>query len=185
MSGQAGSGKSTLAKSISTRMRFTHYSSGDYVRERAVQAGYPSVTDFLDHCRSTGYPIDKETDDWVVAKGSERFIVIDSRLAFHFIRNSFKVLLTLDPRVAAERSFRDANRLRRESERNKTLEEAVADIKRRQANDVEAYWKLYGIDDYMDSRHYNLVIDTGSPTYDGRPEAVLDRVLAAYREWWS
>ncbi len=180
--GVAGSGKSTVAKKLAEELKYLHYSSGDYARALALEAGFNSITDFLAVNRNIGKELDEKIDLWIKNKKLEEKFVIDSRLAFLWIPDSFKVFLTLNPRVAAERSFKDGNKLRKSSEKANSLEEAMEDIIRRQNNDVNYYKELYGIN-LINEINYDLIVDTGLPEYDGKPENVFQKIYSEYQIW--
>ncbi len=179
IAGKLGSGKSTTAKKIAERLGYTHFSSGDFYRDAAVARGM-TVTE-LNQYAQTNPEVDFEIDEILRHKGEVLdSLVIDSRLAFHWIPQSFKVYLDIDPLLAAQRMLKDRenNPERQASEKSNTLEEMVADAKMRLDSEKERYQKLYGID-HTDPQHFDLVIDTGSYTID---EAV-NIILEAYKNW--
>ncbi len=180
--GDNGSGKSTAGKKVARRLHYEHFSSGDFARNLALDAGFSSITEYLAAGRDRGPELDKKIDDEVRRQGEKKWIVIDSRLAFHWIPVAFRVLLLLDPRIAAERAFADTNVLRRQSESSRSIDEAITDIIRRRENDVAAYQKLYDVD-IRDPKRYDLVLDTGLPEYNGHPDAVVKTILEQYRLW--
>ncbi|MEM7815818.1 MAG: cytidylate kinase family protein [Candidatus Aenigmatarchaeota archaeon] len=170
--GQEGSGKSTTAKMLARRLGFRHYSIGEIRREIARRHGLT-----LPQLNKIG-----EKEDWT-DKEADRFLeklgkkggnlVIDCRLGFHFIPNSFKVYLCARLKVRVERIFRE----RRKSERFGSIREAEKSIVRRARSDRLRYKKYYNID-ITDMRHYDLVIDT---THLSKRE-VVERILEALRK---
>lgn len=89
--------------------------------------------------------------------------MIDGRVAFLYIPNSFSVRLTIEPSVAGKRAYEDKSR-GFESEEEATL----ATIERRDG-ELERYMERYQID-LSDKSHYNVVIDT---THLSEQEVVL------------
>lgn len=86
---------------------------------------------------------------------SENYLIVDGRMAA-FQKTVFdmkRVLLTVDPEEGARRTM-----LR--EKKGKSLTQTLADnIKR--ANDERArYNSLYNIKDFLDPKHYDVVIDT-------------------------
>lgn len=123
--------------------------------------------------------IDYQVDEWLRKMGREDdHFVIDSRLAFHWIPESFKVYLTLDPDTAAGRIFKHMKDAGRVSEDATTVEEVRTSIERRYASEQKRYLDLYNVDP-SDTSHFDLVIDTNAhdlPT-------VIRMVVDAYNAW--
>jgi cytidylate kinase len=115
--------------------------------------------------------IDAEIDRTFVALGEQQNIVVDSRLAWHFIPNSLKVYLKTDVEVSAKRIIGDSNSVRK-SEKYASLEEATEHIKARKASENKRYSDLYGLD-CDDMSNYDLIIDTSYIT----PEEVADIII--------
>ena len=55
----------------------------------------------------TDRSIDEELDNKNKEVGKKENVIIDSRLGFYFIPQSFKVFLKLDPKISAERILKD------------------------------------------------------------------------------
>ena len=111
--------------------------------------------------------------------GSEK-IVIDSRLAFHWIPESFKVYLDLPPEVAKGRILNNLkeNPLRKESENAETHEEVYEKIIHRLESEKKRYKELYGVD-HTKKENFNLVIDTNKNNL----EQVADIIVSEYKKW--
>mgnify|MGYP001559943827 CR=1 FL=1 len=108
----------------------------------------------------------------------ENKCVIDSRLAFHWISDSFKVFLSLDPDTAAERIFSHIAEEGRVSQTASSVEEARKNIEIRAASEKKRYANLYGIDP-TDPVHFDLVVDTKTNNLD----RVVEVVLKNYKKW--
>ena len=110
LGGHHGAGKSTLGKKLAEHFGFKRYSTGDFMRELAMERGI-SLIDLGREAERDGGVIDKILDDRQIALGkSEDNFIIDGRLAFHFIPQAKKIFLTVDPREAAKRIFTDESR---------------------------------------------------------------------------
>src|ERR1035437_7748083 len=94
IAGKLGSGKSSTAKMVSEILNYKHYSTGDFMRSIADQKGVPLGE--LNKIAETDPSIDKMLDDRNKEIGTMEDIVLDSRLGFYFIPESFKVFLELD-----------------------------------------------------------------------------------------
>lgn len=97
--------------------------------------------------------------------------IIDSRLAFANIPESFSVRLTTQPQIAGERLFNDKTRGAEDSE-YETIEEAIKEREERRIGERARYIKKYGID-LEDENNYDLIIDTSYAT----PYEVADKIL--------
>ena len=94
-------------------------------------------------------------------------IILDSRLGFFCQPKAFKVFLTIDDSIAAERIFKDT----RVTDQFKTFEEALEITKSRNDDDHKRFLKLYKID-IRDPSNYDLIIDTSDKT----PEIIVDLI---------
>lgn len=174
ITGDIGSGKSAVSRLLREATGYPRYSTGDLQRRIAARHGMTTLE--LNRYSETHPEIDEEIDGESIRLGkTDESFIIDSRIAWHFIPHSFKVYLTVDPRVAAERVVRDRGRT---GESYDDVETARDDIVKRRASEVERFRRTYGID-LADLGNYDLVIDTS----DAPPEAVAEAVLKSFREW--
>lgn len=166
ISGLPGSGKSSVSRLLAKRLGFRHYSIGDFMRSIARKRGLSLLE--LSKKAEQDRSIDEELDSMQIGLGrKEDNFVIDSRLGFHFIPNSVKILLSVSEQEAARRIF---SQLRDEKE-NTSLEQTLKSIRIRKASECKRYSEYYGLDCY-DKRNYNLVIDTAPLSV----EQVVERV---------
>lgn len=178
IAGRPGSGKSTAAKRIAAQLGFAHASGGDLYRTAGLERGMDILQANLANIE-TG-EIDKIVDDKmreINATGDR--MVIDSRTAWHFIPNSFRVFLDLDLLTAAKRILADMDEERREREHIPADSRLYAEeLRARQAAETRRYKKLYNIEPF-NLNNYDLVIDTGT----NNPEQVAAQILDAYQQW--
>ena len=98
ISGFPGSGKSSTAKGIALELGYEHFSSGDLFREMAAERNLS--VEGINFAAEKSKDIDYKVDKLLESMGKEKDnLVIDSRTAFHWIPNSFKVFLDLDSRT--------------------------------------------------------------------------------------
>jgi cytidylate kinase len=159
--GQEGSGKSTIAKMVAEKLGYPRYYMGQMFRDMAVEKGM-ALPEFRKICDSDP-DFDKKIDDRIVKLSQEqKNFVIESRTAWHFIPESLKVYLKVEPSVAAERIFKALskkhNRGNEDTNLN-TVENIQKSILRRRAEDSERYFSLYGIHQ-DDEKNYDLIVDT-------------------------
>jgi cytidylate kinase len=107
---------------------------------------------------------DVEADEYLKTEVTKQHdVVVDSRMAFFFFPNSLKVCITVAPDVGAERIF-GALKKNPEKRNEAAALSSAADVERvnheRMVSDRLRYQKYYGIDDFMDHKHYDLVLDT-------------------------
>jgi cytidylate kinase len=105
-------------------------------------------------------------------------LVIDSRLGFHWIPQSFRVYLELDSDIAIARIFRDIETEGRVPEHSGSLDEIWEHVQARTQNERTRFKKLYNIDPFQ-STHYDLVIHTER----NNPMTVALWVHDRYQEW--
>ncbi len=125
------------------------------MREMAAERGI-SVLE-LSRIAEEDDVIDREIDERSQRLGeSGRSVVIDSRLAWHFIPHAVKVFLDVSLEVAAQRIYGAG----RESEaENVDLASTVRATIERAASESLRYQQYYGID-YLDPSNYDIVLDT-------------------------
>jgi cytidylate kinase len=129
----------------------------------------------LSRTAEDGDSIDREIDARTVRLGEEgEDFVIDARLGWHFLPNSFKVFLEVDPEVAAQRIYAAG---RASEHENTDLDGTRRAIESRTQSEVARYRDYYGLD-YGDHDNYDLVIDTSDKGVDEVVELIVDRVDA-------
>jgi cytidylate kinase len=159
--GDHGSGKSTIAKKLAEYLKYERFYMGKIFRKMAKEEGV-SYTEFLELLKKDS-SYDKKVDNYVVelSKSKNNFI-IESRTAWYFIPNSFKIYLKVDEDEGAERMFADylKNEHRKNEDNNiKTKQDILKISRHRKESDDERYKKIYGIDT-NDMSQYDLVLDT-------------------------
>ncbi len=181
IAGNLGSGKSSTAKKVASILGYTHMSTGDFMRDIAEKRGISLME--LSKLAETDSTIDKELDDRNVEIGKKTEIVIDSRLGFYFIPESFKVFLELDPSVASERILKDKennpNRHKEDNSAFDSKESIMESISNRLESERKRYQSLYNIEDLTNKSHFDLVINTSSTAL----EDVSKKIIEEYQKW--
>lgn len=173
--GELASGKGTVSKILAEELKFGIYCNGDYFRTLGKEMGM-DVTTFNVYVKE--HPeIDKkiELNAKNYAKEHDNFI-IDARLGWYVVPQSFKVYLKVDITEAAKRAFEDNKR--KYSESFATIEEQKEDMQKRYLLENERYYNLYGVRK-EDETNYNLVIDTTNFT----PQEVAKKIIEEYEKW--
>ena len=178
ITGKPCSGKGTVAKEFCKLFNFEYLCTGDMFREYAKKFGHESILSFQEEDdRIT--QIDKLIDDRTYEIGKTRLnenIVFDSRLAWHFIPDSFKVFIDVNETVAGERLFN----AKRETEKISSIEDAVQSLKARWNVENERYTELYKVNN-LNLNNYDLVIDSTNLT----PEQVVNQIKQGYDKFLS
>lgn len=179
ISGKPGSGKSSTADKVAELLGYTRHSSGDMVRQ--VLAKNHLTLEEYNARAATDHDLDDEVDEQLRALRSKKDIVVDSRLGFYWIPESFKVYLDLDLEIATARIFKDSvsNSMRGSVEfKSNTLTDVATQVRERMLTEQNRFRQLYGIDPY-NKNHFDLVIDTSRQN----PQSVAITVFDTYREW--
>lgn len=177
IAGLPGSGKSSTAKGVAAALGYEHFSSGDLFRKIAAERGL-SIEE-INLVAEKQKEIDHQVDEHLVQIGKEKeSLVIDSRTAFHWIPESFKVFLDLDLKIGAERTFKHIQKEGRTSQSGSSVEEVYENTMKRLESEQKRYMNLYQID-VTDKSQFDLVVDTGANDLN----QVIAIVAAKYREW--
>jgi cytidylate kinase len=178
IAGRPASGKSTAAKTVAQQLGFQHFSSGDLFRALARERGVDVLQANLS--AEENAELDHLVDGRLQEMGAtEDQLIIDSRTAWHWMPDSFKVFLDLDLVTGAQRILKDLGPERIESEHIPKDPAAFAEtLQKRLDSESRRYKALYDIDPYI-MDNYDLVIDTSVTT----PEDVAQRILNAFDAW--
>ncbi len=152
ISGLSGTGTSTVGKLLATELGAVFMSGGNIFREMAEELGM-SVYEFDEYVK-THPEYDEQLDARQKKFGEENNnFVFESRLAWFFIPDSFKVKLECEL----------AERVRRIGEREEgNLDELRKKTLAREATYTPRYNKLYGIEDWHADENFDLIIDATS-----------------------
>lgn len=173
LAGDLGSGKSTLARLLIEALGAEYYSTGNIVR--GIAESMNMTVGELNTYMESHPEIDNMIDDGLVKlSDDERMLIIDSRMAWHFTRGTFRVYLSTDIETSAIRIM-SANR---RGEHNSTLEGTVAATRARRVSEQKRYMEQYGVD-ITDLSNYDLVVDTTVAT----PDEVAAVVISSFERW--
>ena len=147
--------------------------TGKICREVAARHGMTVVE--MNQYMETHPELDREIDDGLCALSDvDKPLLIDSRMAWHFVRDTFRVYLSTETAVSAARIFGAG----RSEEQFATVEETEAKIRERRESEKKRYMEFYGVNN-KDLFHYNLILDTTYAT----PEQVGECLEKAFEEW--
>ncbi len=176
IAGDLGSGKSSNADKVAAILGYSRFSSGDFAR--AVAKRHKMTIEELNLHAEEHPDIDYEIDDEVRRTGKQENLVIDSRTAFHWIPESFKVYLKLDPQLAAARIFEQMLQGQRISQHAESVDDMYKKTIERRDSERKRYLTLYNFDS-TDTTVFDLVIDTATAPL----EKVSERIIEEYERW--
>lgn len=171
LTGNLGSGKSSVCAEL-RKMGYPIVSTGSIFREIAKEKNMSvielnelakkdrSIDDLIDH-RTT--QLGKQLDN----------TIFDSRLAWNFIPDSFKVFLLVDVEESAKRVFEGGNR---DAETYTSMEDTLNGLVKRADLEQKRFKELYGIN-YYDMSNYDLVIESTAAT----PEQIANEIITQFK----
>lgn len=178
IAGKPGSGKSTASKAVATTLGYKHFSSGDFFRAVGKERGIDVFQTNLvaEQEKEIDFLVDQKLRDLGSAEDN---VVIDSRMAWHWMPYSFKVYLDLDLVIAAERILSTLDDARMEVEDIPETPQAYAErLQGRLDSEIRRYDNLYQANPY-DVSNYDLVIDTAA----NNPQQVQELILHGFKNW--
>ena len=179
LSGKPGSGKSSTSDKVAELLEYTRYSSGGFVRD-LIKKQKITLSEYNKRARED-HTMDHIIDEELRKLREDKDIVIDSRLGFYWIPESFKVYLDLNLEVATARIYRgldlDAGRME-SGETADSMRDVIRNVEARMKNEQSRFKTLYGIDPY-NSQNFDLIIDTAQHS----PQTVALTVFDNYKKW--
>ncbi len=174
ITGNLGSGKSSIGKVLKEK-GYEIVSTGNIFRELAMEKGL-SVEEFNkqvnEATRRGDHSVDQMIDDTTARIGRERDnIMFDSRLAWNFVPDSFKVFVITDIDEASRRVFNDS--VRANSESYESQEACKKALVHRQEMESVRFKEIYEID-YYDMSNYNFVIESTNAA----PAEIAEEILS-------
>lgn len=172
ISGELGSGKSAVAGALARAIGAEVVSTGAIHRQIAASRGQSALQTNL--AAEEDEAIDRAIDGELQRRAElPDPTVFDSRMAWHFVPDAFKVHLVVDPGVGAARM---ASRVATAVETYADVDEAIAQAEERHASEQRRFLAKYDVDiDRL--RNYDAVIDTT----EADVEQVAARVEAELR----
>jgi cytidylate kinase len=177
ITGDLGSGKSTTAKALAALWGAFYHSAGSAQREIARRRGLTILE--LNQLEEADPTIDREIDSFFASlREKSGDVVVDSRMAWHFLPESFKVRLTVDPQIAAARIKGDSGRVSEAA--SSSLQETWDLMRARRESEKKRFREFYGVD-IEDNRNFDLVVDTSALS----PDSVMERLTTAAQTFFS
>lgn len=178
ITGNLGSGKSTICKILEDKYGFEIYSTGKVQRELAREMNMTTLE--MNQLMCSDHKYDTMIDDAtakISKENKDKNIIFDSRLAWNFVEESFKVFLSVQLDVAAERVVNDN---RGKEEQYRSVLEAKEMLKARAETEDKRYRQMYNLE-YFNFSNYNLVIDS---TYTS-PEIISSIIMEEAKKYYD
>lgn len=210
ISGEPASGKSTVKKALVKKYKELGYnvhevSTGDMFREVSIreykkihpEIENPNLADVQNDEKFAIIrgQIDQMIDSLMAEKGIEinqkerpnDVWLIDSRLAWHNIPDSYAVRLTINDSIAGMRVFNDSSR--GEEDQYSTLQEAIEKTIERKLGEISRYKERYNVD-LANPDNYDLIVDTAYSNTDELADIIINgeksyREKKDYPKFWA
>lgn len=178
INGLPGAGKTSVAKELAERLGFGYVSVGEIRGQMAIEKG---IT--IDELNALGTESDRLADARQIEIGkSGKDMIVEGRVSWHLIPDSFKILVVVAPQEGARRIFEEQQQdmsLRADERKYASVDDAQKSIANRVESDRVRLGKLYGIDNFIAPENFDFVLDT---TGSSGPKENADKIMAAMRE---
>jgi cytidylate kinase len=175
VNGLPGAGKTTACKKLADELGWEYLYTGLMMRKVAEEMGV-SITE-IGVLEANDKSIAQRVDSiYVDLAKSDKPYIIDSRLAWHFLPTSFKVMFDVPVRIGAERVM---GADKRTSESYRDIDSAMKSMQERRKANKLSYFNNYGIKDFEDFNNYDLVLDTAFSS----PDRNVSFMRAAFSLW--
>lgn len=173
ITGKPCSGKSAVINYLVEKYGFEKVGCGQMFREIAMERG----VDILELNRLKDTSIDKMVDDKIVEIGNARKgdnIIFDSRTAWHFIPDSFKVFIDVNEDEQAKRLLGSNRGI--DDNVHISTEQAKKNLLERWNLENARYFEIYGFDN-TDPSKFDFVIDNSHLTIENTAEKIYEKYL--------
>lgn len=179
--GLAGVGTSTIAQLLANKLGYEHLSAGNMFRAEAESRGLTMEEFDTLMLNNPSERVDDAIDARQKKYGQDHSVfVFESRLAWYFIPDSFKVKLKcdLDERIRRITTSDINERHAYEAaDFAKTKEKTL----KREAEHQKKISEIYGIDDLAADEHFDFVIDTTSMS----PEEIANTIVIEAKQFFD
>ena len=174
ITGYMGSGKSTICDILSREYDFRIISVGNIFRRIAIEKNI-DVLDLNRELNATSnievdHYIDNELKKEALNVRDDENVIFDSRLAWHFLENTFNIFIVVSPYQAALRTYLTR---KNQDEKYDNLEDTIQGLIERRVLENKRYKNIYGIN-CEDLNNYDLVIDTSYISALEASEIIMD-----------
>ncbi len=166
--GLAGTGKGTVCRILCERLGYKSFSGGDFAREtaRKMNLTLNEIDELSRYDKSVDIERDKVIEDF--GKSNDNFVV-EARLAWKFIPDSYKVCFECD--------FNERTRRVAQREKKDILTVQAETIQRENAI-YDRFLKYYGIKNVNDPKNFDMIIDTTNIS----PDEIADQIINGLKQ---
>lgn len=160
IAGALGSGKSSIAKALADQLNCRYYSTGHAQRDLADRLNLSTLE--LNRRAESDPTIDTQIDR-IFAEQADSLdkTIVDSRMAWFFLKLSFDIYLDVDPTIAVDRVMAD----KRDVEKYSSKAQALSDLRSRKNSEIKRFYNTYGVN-IIDLSNYDMVLDTSELSID-------------------
>ncbi len=176
ITGKTGSGVSTVTHKLADQLEYKRFNAGGLFRTIAKHRNM--TVQQLNAYAKQNRVIDREIDTLLRTLGEGDEIVLDARLGYYWIHDSFRVFLEVDPDIAAHRIFKEIKDGDRYEEGANTINQTLINLQDEAESTQKRYMRDYGVD-INNTRPFDLIINTDDKT----PEEIVTLIRDGYREW--
>ncbi len=176
ITGEIGSGVTTVTEKLSRVLEYRKFSAGGLFRGLARR--YGMTVEQLNEYAKQNRVIDREIDTLIRRLGEGAEIILDARLGYYWIHDSFKVYLTVDMDIAVKRIYKDISQGLRNEEKGSSIVETIVSIQKQGESAHERYFRDYGID-ISNTNNFDLIVETDRRSVD----EVVALIRKRYKEW--
>lgn len=176
ITGETGSGVSTVTRKLAESLEYRRFSAGGLFRNIARQ--HDMTVEELNDYADKNEGIDREIDILIRKLGGGNEVVLDARLGYYWIHDSFRVYLQVDPDTAAHRIYADISEGKRYEDGATTLEQTILVLQMQAESTQKRYLGNYGVD-ISNTKPFDLIVDTDGKT----PDEIVAQIKDGYRAW--
>ena len=178
ITGKTGSGVSTVTNKLADSLGYRKFNAGSLFRALAKQN--KMTVNELNNIARNNRMIDTEIDTLIRRCGEGNEIILDARLGYYWIHDSFRVFLNVHPEIAANRIYEDIMNGNRSENGATTMDQTLINIEKQAEDTQYRYLRNYGID-ISNTNMFDLIIDSDDKT----PDEVATIIKQGYRAWLS
>lgn len=171
ISGNHGAGKTTLGKRLAEEFGYRYENTGLVFRRLAAEQGL-SIEEFYDSLKNN-HALEKQIrQEHIDLMQKEDNLIIDSR-TLHLDATPFEpcnILLTVRPEIGAKRIHQE------HPEKYPSIEFAMKASRERLANEMARYREDYGVENFLDPKYFDIVLDTSSLSKEEVFKKVIEKL---------
>ena len=157
--GMAGTGKTSTGKGVAQLIGYKVFSGGETAKKMGITL--MELEELSKH--EDKYDIERDKIIAEFGRTHDNFIV-EARLAWHFIPDSFKICFLCDFNKRTERIAK---------REKKDVEVVREETRARERSIYDRFEKYYGIKDFEDKKHFDMIIDTGTMSLQKVIETII------------